>query len=184
MFKKLLGNVASALNRHCIPYMVIGGQAVLIYGEPRLTKDIDIALGIGIDGIGKVTGLVNQLGLKVLIKDIDDFVKKTMILPVLDEKTGIRVDLIFSFSAYEKQAIERAKDIKLGKALIRFASLEDVVIHKIVAKRARDIEDVKSILLKNPVYDSHYIQNWLREFDRSLNEEFLSLFNKIEEEMK
>jgi hypothetical protein len=57
VFKKLLGNVASALNRHCIPYMVIGGQAVLIYGEPRLTKDIDIALGIGTDGIEKVRGL-------------------------------------------------------------------------------------------------------------------------------
>jgi len=25
--------------------MVIGGQAVLLYGEPRLTKDIDITLG-------------------------------------------------------------------------------------------------------------------------------------------
>lgn len=58
------------------------------------------------------------------------------------------------------------------------------LLGNIVAKGARDIEDVKSILLKNPVYDSHYIQNWLREFDRSLNEEFLSLFNKIEEEMK
>ena len=164
--------------------MVIGGQAVLIYGEPRLTKDIDITLGVGTDEIGKITDIVRQLGLKILVEDVEIFTKKTMVMPVLDEKTGIRVDLIFSFSAYERQAIERAKDIKLGNALIRFASLEDVVIHKIVAKRARDIEDVKSILLKNPVYDSHYIQNWLREFDRSLNEEFLSLFNKIEEEMK
>ncbi len=24
--------------------MIIGGQAVLLYGEPRLTRDIDIAL--------------------------------------------------------------------------------------------------------------------------------------------
>ena len=55
--------------------MAISGQAVLIYGEPRLTKDIDIALGIGTDGIEKVTGLVSQLGLKVLVEDIDDFVK-------------------------------------------------------------------------------------------------------------
>jgi hypothetical protein len=27
--------------------MIIGGQAVLLYGEPRLTKDIDITLGRG-----------------------------------------------------------------------------------------------------------------------------------------
>jgi len=29
--------------------MVIGGQAVLLYGEPRLTRDIDITLGIGVE---------------------------------------------------------------------------------------------------------------------------------------
>lgn len=28
--------------------MIIGGQAVMVYGEPRLTKDIDITLGVDI----------------------------------------------------------------------------------------------------------------------------------------
>jgi len=34
--------------------MVIGGQAVLLYGEPRLTKDIDITLGKGIESLEKI----------------------------------------------------------------------------------------------------------------------------------
>ena len=41
MFQDLLKRVAGELSRNAIPYMVIGGQAVLLYGEPRLTKDID-----------------------------------------------------------------------------------------------------------------------------------------------
>ena len=41
MFARLLGKIATALNKFKIPYMVIGGQAVLVYGEPRATKDID-----------------------------------------------------------------------------------------------------------------------------------------------
>ncbi|NVL90146.1 MAG: hypothetical protein HWN69_04000 [Desulfobacterales bacterium] len=45
MFQKLLGRLANELSNLHIPYMVIGGQAVLLYGEPRLTKDIDITLG-------------------------------------------------------------------------------------------------------------------------------------------
>jgi len=49
MFQKLLKKVANELNTHNIPYIVVGGQAVLLYGEPRLTKDIDITLGVGID---------------------------------------------------------------------------------------------------------------------------------------
>jgi len=36
--------------------MVIGGQAVFLYGEPRMTKDIDITLGMGIDGLRRLKG--------------------------------------------------------------------------------------------------------------------------------
>ncbi len=42
MFLWVLERIATALDAHRIPYMVIGGQAVLRYGEPRQTKDIDI----------------------------------------------------------------------------------------------------------------------------------------------
>lgn len=34
--------------------MIIGGQAVLLYGEPRLTKDLDVTLGIGLEGFDKI----------------------------------------------------------------------------------------------------------------------------------
>ncbi len=102
-----------------------------------------------------------------------------MVLPTLDKKSGIRVDFIFSFSPYEKQAIERGKDIKLGRTLVKFVSLEDLVIHKVIAGRARDLEDVKSILLKNPKYDSVYIEKWLEEFDKSLGDRFLKIFEEI-----
>ena len=47
MFQQLLVELARALNRREIEYMIIGGQAVLIYGEFRLTRDIDITLGVG-----------------------------------------------------------------------------------------------------------------------------------------
>jgi hypothetical protein len=36
--------MAAGLNEQNIPYMIIGGQAVLLYGKPRLTRDIDITL--------------------------------------------------------------------------------------------------------------------------------------------
>ncbi|MCM8766558.1 MAG: nucleotidyl transferase AbiEii/AbiGii toxin family protein [Candidatus Omnitrophica bacterium] len=164
--------------------MVIGGQALLIYGEPRLTRDIDITLGIGIEGLEKIKNLAEKLTLKTLIDNPDQFVKNTMVLPLIDQKSGIRIDFIFSFSLYEKQAIERAVEIKFGKISVKFASLEDLVIHKIIAGRNRDIEDVKILLLKNPSYDVNYIVKWLREFDKSLNENFEILFKNILEELK
>jgi hypothetical protein len=164
--------------------MVIGGQAVLLYGEPRLTKDIDITLGIGIEGLDRIKRIVCDLDFKALIEDIDNFVEKTMVFPVQDLKSGIRIDFIFSFSPYERQAIERANEVKLENVIVRFAALEDLIIHKIIAKRARDSEDVRSILLKNPDYDKIYIEKWLKEFDKSLDDDFNELFKKLTEDIK
>ncbi|MCX5800021.1 MAG: nucleotidyl transferase AbiEii/AbiGii toxin family protein [Candidatus Eisenbacteria bacterium] len=159
--------------------MVIGGQAVLLYGEPRLTKDIDITLGMGTEGLKKLRGVTRKLGLRTLVDNPAEFVSKTMVLPVMYDKTGIRVNFIFSFSLYEKQAIERAVDVTFGRSVVKFAALEDVVIHKIIAGRARDLEDVKCILLKNRRYDKGYIRKWLGEFDESLKEDFSRTFRKI-----
>ena len=171
------------MRKGSIPYMVIGGQAVLLYGEPRLTRDIDITLGVGVRELNKLKETISSLGLKILVERDEEFVERNMVLPTLDEKSGIRVDFIFSFSPYGRQAIERAKDIKLGRSLVRFASLEDVVIHKVIAGRARDLEDIKSILLKNQKYDSDYIEKWLKEFDKSLTEQFLKIFREIKEKI-
>lgn len=184
MFQNLLKKLARNLDKVHIPYMVIGGQAILLYGEPRLTKDIDITLGIGIDELEKVRNVVKKLNLKALISDVEGFVRDTLVLPTIDEKSGIRVDFIFSFSPYEKQAIKRVNNVKFGKTAVKFASLEDVVIHKVIAGRARDIEDVKSVLLKNPHYDKWYITRWLHEFDSSLNEGFTEVFNRILKEIE
>ena len=41
MFEALLERLALSLEQSGVPYMVIGGQAVLIYGEPRLTRDLE-----------------------------------------------------------------------------------------------------------------------------------------------
>jgi len=183
MFQRLIKKISRELRKASIPYMVIGGQAVLLYGEPRLTRDIDITLGIGVNDLNRIKKIVLIIGLKILVKNGKEFVERNMVLPTLEKKSGIRVDFIFSFSPYERQAIERAKDIKLGRTLVRFASLEDVVIHKMIAGRARDMEDVKSILLKNPKYDSSEIARWLKEFDHSLGENFLKVFRRIEKEI-
>ena len=184
MFESLLMKISRELNKASIPYMVIGGQAVLLYGEPRLTRDIDITLGVGVEELDRVKKIASGISLKILVKGEKDFVEKTMVLPTMEEKSSIRVDFIFSFSPYERQAIKRARDIKLGKTFVTFASLEDIVIHKMIAGRARDIEDIKAILLKNPHYDEVYITRWLKEFGTSLEQNLLGLLRKIIREIK
>jgi hypothetical protein len=180
MFEKILSKIGTTLPKHNLPYMIIGGQAVLIYGEPRITRDIDITLGVNIDQLKKLLVAVKDLALKPIPQDVDSFVTQTMVLPTIDESTGIRVDFIFSCTPYENQAIKRSRKILLRNREVNFASPEDVIIHKIFAGRPRDLEDVRSIVLKNQDIDIRYISSWLKKFESSSDKKnLMNTFNKL-----
>ena len=49
--QSLIAGLARALRVRDIGFMLIGGQAVLLPGAPRLTDDIDLTLGIGPDQV-------------------------------------------------------------------------------------------------------------------------------------
>jgi len=167
MVEELIKKIAQKLDKDKIPYMVIGGQAVLVYGRPRLTQDIDITLGIDTDDFAIVEKMCKKLRLNILPEKPEDFAKQTRVLPAEEPKSKIRVDFIFSFSEYERQALERTRDVLIEDYPVRFASCEDVIIHKMVSGRAIDQEDVKSILIKNKnSIDLKYIRKWLSELSK------------------
>lgn len=179
MFEALLERLAAELTRAGIPYMVIGGQAVLLYGEPRTTRDIDVTLGIGVEGYARVRDVVDRLGLRILAAAPEEFVRDKMVLPAAEDATGIRVDFVFSFTPYEQQAIARAVPVRIGAADVRFAAMEDVVIHKVFAGRPRDEDDVRGMLLRNPNYDRPYVEQWLRQFDAALARNLFERFQQL-----
>ncbi len=179
MYERLLKKLARHLTNLRIPYMIIGGQAVLYYGEPRLTKDIDITLGLSIKEIDLALRLVKETGLSLRVKNPIGFAAKTMVIPTYERKTGIGIDFILSNSPYEQQAIKNAKKFRINEVKINIAALEDVIIHKLIAGRPRDIEDIKSIILKNPKYKKNYIVKWLKTFDRSLNADYVICFRSL-----
>ncbi len=165
MIRSLIKEIARELDRRSIPYMIIGGQAVLVYGRPRLTRDVDITLGMDTDQFARVDELCKNLGLKPLPENSHDFAMKTKVLPVEAPESKVRVDFIFSFTPYETQAIERGNTIQFDDCIVRFASCEDVIIHKMVAGRPIDIEDVRHLIAKNrKKLDLPYLRQWLAEF--------------------
>jgi len=182
MFTQLLKRIAATLDRLRIPYMIIGGQAVLLHGEPRLTRDIDITVGITTEEMDLMLDAVEDIGLIPLV-DPKDFSLRTLVLPCQDPESDIRVDFIFSFSPYEHQAMERVCLVEIEGVNVKFASAEDLVIHKVFAGRARDMEDVKSVLIKNPEMDSRYIRKWLSELAKATGEAFVSRFDDVLKEV-
>jgi hypothetical protein len=159
--------------------MIVGGQAVLVHGEPRLTRDIDVTLGADVDRLADALRAAESADLTVLV-DPEEFTRTTMVLPCRHAATGIRVDFIFSFSDYERDAIARAIDVPLGDISVRFASAEDLVIHKVVAGRPRDMEDARSVLLKNPALDRRLVRAELTRLQEAVERPLVDSFESLD----
>jgi predicted nucleotidyltransferase len=175
MIENLIKKIAQHLDRRKIPYMIIGGQAVLLYGRPRLTRDIDITLGVDTDELASIERVCKELKLRPLVENPRDFAQETKVLPTEEPDSKIRVDFIFSFTPYEAQAIANAKKVLIDDYPVKFASCEDIIVHKMVAGRAIDEEDVKAILAKNRgAIDLEYVEKWLSEFGKIAEHEGIS----------
>jgi predicted nucleotidyltransferase len=178
MPEALLAEIARALDAAEIPYMVIGGQAVLAYGYTRLTDDIDITLGISTERLSDMKDLMAAVGLRPLMDD--QAVRDVLVLPAEHPDSRIRVDFIFSFSGYERQALDRVKLIPLDDYDVSFASVEDVIIQKTVAGRVVDLKDVGEMLLRHEdSMDELYVRTWLAAFDEALAGDFVATFDRV-----
>lgn len=178
-FEKILIRIGQVLDSNAVPYMIIGGQAVIFHSEYRATKDIDLTIGVDIDELDKIKNCILEIGLILLVHNPEDFVKQSWVLPAIDKETGIRVDFMFSFSTYERQAIKNSIKYHLNGKVIKYCSLEDLIIHKIFSGREIDLIDVRKILIKKMKIDMEYIRSWLREFAETTNENYIEKFEKI-----
>lgn len=69
-----------------------------------------------------------------------------------------RIDVMIATVPYQKLAIERG-------AAARVLTPEDVIIHKLLAWRPRDKDDIVSILAADHDLDLEYIEHWAKEWD-------------------
>jgi predicted nucleotidyltransferase len=164
-FGVLIARLAQALTSREIPFMLIGGQAVLLHGQPRLTQDVDITLGASPARLGDAVAACEAANLRPLPTDPAAFVEQTFVLPALDRDTGIRVDLIFSTTPYEAEAIRRAVLVEIEGVRVPFASAEDLILHKLFAGRPRDLDDAAGVARRQAgAIDWTYVRRWGAEF--------------------
>ena len=164
-FGRLLAGITRELRTRDIPFMHVGGQAVLLHGAPRLTQDIDVTLARGPDDIAAIEAACTALDLEPLVEDLASFARETFVCPLRDSTTGIRVDLILSTTPYEHAAIARAVEVDIGGEAVPFASAEDLVLLKLFAGRERDLEDARSVVARQGArLDWRYLDYWAASF--------------------
>jgi hypothetical protein len=161
------------LNNRGILYAVTGSVASIIYGEPRMTHDIDIVIEMNVD---KASELIKAFPAeKFYCPPIE--VLKTEIQKssrghcnIIHYDTGFKADIYFTGTdKLQNWAITNAKIFKFNDTDIVIAPPEYVIIKKLEfykeGQSHKHIEDIKSII--------HYSKEFM---DFSKLEEYISMF--------
>jgi len=128
-------------------FCFIGGLAVQYWGEPRLTRDLDISL---LTGFGGEATYVDELlaAYAPRIGGVREFALARRVL-LLRSPGGIGIDVSLSALPYEEGVVDRAVDVELlPGSPIRLCSPGDLIVMKVFAGREIDLRDARSVAVR------------------------------------
>lgn len=159
-------------------FFFIGGIVVQVWGQPRLTQDIDITIFTNLsDEPAFIARVLTRF--KPKFADAAEFALTHRVLPLFS-KNGIGIDLTLGGLSDTSEALRRSTYQRFTNDIsLRVCSAEDLVIYKAVAARPRDWIDVESVIVKQPRLDWKYIIGSLNSL--SAYEEMELRIEKVEQ---
>lgn len=138
-------------------FFFIGGIAVQIWGEPRLTRDIDLTIFTNLnDELGLIDIIISEY--KPVFHDAGEFALANRVLPV-KTASGITIDFSLAGLADISEPLVRSSFQDFGDGiLLKICSPDDLVIMKTLAGRSRDWPDIEAVLINQRNLNWEYIE--------------------------
>lgn len=155
--------VVRALRTAEIPFLVVGSFSSNQYGIPRSTKDIDLVVAMG---DGQSHDLSDILGSEFTPEAQLRFETNTgtMCQEFSVKDSTMKVE-VFSLSddPHDQERFRRKIERSMFGIAVPFATAEDVIIWKLRWGRAKDLEDVRGVILvqrEEGRLDWEYVRFW------------------------
>jgi hypothetical protein len=162
--------------------IIIGGVASSLLGQARLTIDIDATVMIEDKEVDRFLAQAATLGLAPRIKHPAEFMRRSAMLLLRHDATGIPIDLNQTRIPFEVLAVKRAKMKRRGGINIPVPTPEDLIVMKAIAHRPKDLEDIRGIAESHDSLDRVYLQKHIQEFGNGLD--MPALWNEISQLIK
>ncbi len=125
-------------------WYLFGAQAVVAYGAPRFSADVDVTVRLDPDDPACFVRDMEAAGFALRVDD-PDFVRRTRVMPFAHVPTGMPLDVVLAGSGLEDEFIERAKTTDIGGARVPLIDVADLIVGKILAGRPKDAEDARNL---------------------------------------
>jgi Nucleotidyl transferase of unknown function (DUF2204) len=161
-------------------WCLFGAQAVIAYGIPRLSADVDVTLDLVPDTPERFASDMQAAGFVLRVSD-PDFVRRTRVMPFVHLATAMPLDVVLAGSGLEDEFLNRARTVDIGGVLVPLIDPGDLIVAKVLAGRPKDIEDARGLWRRHErALDSGRIRGTLGLLEEALGQSDLrSSFESI-----
>jgi hypothetical protein len=161
---EVLRIISERLETAGLPFMLTGSFAMAYYGQPRMTRDLDLVVALVEEDIHGVVAMLSP-DFYVDADDVRSAVLSQRLFNLMHNATGIKVDLIVRKSAeYRQVEFSRRRPIEMNGVRTWIVSREDLILSKLVWAKEANSElqrrDVKNLL--DETADRSYLEHWAR----------------------
>jgi hypothetical protein len=148
---------------------VFGAQAVVAYGVPRLSADVDVTVQLTPHDPPAFVREMNAAGFS--LRAGDDFIRQTRVLPFVHVASGMPLDVVLAGSGLEDDFFSRTRILDLDGTAVPILHPEDLIIAKVLAGRPKDTDDARQVWrLHRQDLDGNRIRTVLRELQTALGQ--------------
>jgi predicted nucleotidyltransferase len=139
-YKELL----QLLNDFEIEYLIVGGFAVMKYGEPRYTKDLDVWVNDSAENSARVVAALQKFGAPL---EHDGVTAETFTNQQVVYQIGVapvRIDILTEITGVKFEDAWRRRVASTFFGIpVHFICLDDLVANKEALGRASDLKDLR-----------------------------------------
>jgi hypothetical protein len=164
---ELLQRIVETLDRLDISYLVTGSVAAMVYGEPRLTNDIDIVAAIEETHIAGLLEAFPSTEFYISEETIREAIRRRTQFNIIHPSSGLKVDVILQKGTpFDESRFGRIRRIKPAETYTAsFAAPEDIIIMKmqyyLEGGSEKHLRDITGILkVSRDEVDTAYIADW------------------------
>lgn len=142
-----------ALTELDLPWMVIGGIAVIAHGVQRMTSVVDIVVRGDAVSMRSLIAALRRHKIATRIPNAETFAATNQVLLTRHEPTEVDFDLSFGWTSFEHEALAARTMIRFGETVAPMARVEDLVVFKTIAARPIDLQDAITLITLHPNVD-------------------------------
>lgn len=141
---KDLKDFLSALNARHVKYLVVGGYAVGVHAQPRVTKDLDIFIEASAKNADAVYGAFADFGAPLQNVSPEDFQKQYSVVRIGVPPITIDVLQHIDGIKFERAWLD-SSECDFDGVPARCISASDLIANKLASGRPQDLADVTAI---------------------------------------